>query len=272
MDDHLWIDGPAARQIRDLAIPASLEGADGIDDAQQLVGQLRDIHDDFIRLRMYYQFAIDEMATKIDILRGEFELLHDYSPIEHVRTRLKTMESLVAKARRTGEDMTITAIRARIHDIAGIRITCSFTPDVYWIADMLAAQPDLTVLEVKDYIAAPKPNGYRSLHVILEVPVFLSTHTEHIPVELQIRTIAMDFWASVEHKLSYKYHADLPGELRAELDDAARVAHELDTRMERLREEIRPMADPPYPHTAPRSHQPAHPSGRWADGASAWHP
>ncbi|WP_394216797.1 GTP pyrophosphokinase family protein [Brachybacterium vulturis] len=209
-------------------------------DPEELAARMRRVHHELTTLLMHYQFGIDEVRTKVDILRREFELLHEYSPIEHVRTRLKSTESLIEKAVRTGGDMTIPAIRERVKDIAGIRITCSFVSDVYWIADMLGRQRDLEVLTVKDYIAAPKPNGYRSLHVIVQVPVYLSEHTELVPVELQLRTIAMDFWASTEHKLSYKYRKNLPAPLRGELDDAARVAAELDQRMERLRDEIRP--------------------------------
>ncbi|NEC93694.1 GTP pyrophosphokinase family protein, partial [Streptomyces sp. SID12501] len=125
-------------------------------------------------------------------------------------------------------------IRERILDIAGIRITCSFVSDAYWVADMLASQPDVEVVRRKDYIAEPKANGYRSLHLIVRIPVFLSDRTEHVPVEVQIRTIAMDFWASVEHKLSYKYHGALPEDLRTELLDAAVTGAELDARMGRL--------------------------------------
>ncbi|WP_114855940.1 GTP pyrophosphokinase family protein [Brachybacterium sp. YJGR34] len=214
-------------------------------DQDQLAAQMRQIHAEFTALRMHYQFGIDEVQTKVNILRQEFELIHDYSPIEHVRTRLKSTESLLEKAVRTGGEMTIPAIRERVLDIAGVRITCSFVSDVYWIADMLSRQQDLEVLAVKDYIAAPKPNGYRSLHVIVRVPVYLSEHTELVPVELQLRTIAMDFWASTEHKLSYKYARNLPTALREELDDAARVAADLDARMERMRDEIRPMPQRP---------------------------
>ncbi|ASK64848.1 GTP pyrophosphokinase [Brachybacterium avium] len=209
-------------------------------DPEELAARMRRVHHELTTLLMHYQFGIDEVRTKVDILRREFELLHEYSPIEHVRTRLKSTESLIEKAVRTGGDMTIPAIRERVMDIAGIRITCSFVSDVYWIADMLSRQKDLEVLTVKDYIAAPKTNGYRSLHLIVQVPVYLSEHTELVPVELQLRTIAMDFWASTEHKLSYKYRKNLPAPLRGELDDAARVAAELDSRMERLRDEIRP--------------------------------
>ena len=174
-------------------------------DPEVLAAQMRQVHRELTTLRMHYQFGIDEVETKIDILRREFEQIHEYSPIEHVRARLKSTESMLEKAMRTGTDMTVAAIRERVLDIAGIRITCSFVSDVYWIADMLSQQPDLEVLTVNDYISSPKPNGYRSLHLIVRVPVFLSEHTEHVPVELQLRTIAMDFWASTEHKLSYKY-------------------------------------------------------------------
>ena len=216
-------------------------------DPEVLAAQMRQVHRELTTLRMHYQFGIDEVETKIDILRREFEQIHEYSPIEHVRAGLKSTESMLEKAMRTGTDMTVAAIRERVLDIAGIRITCSFVSDVYWIADMLSQQPDLEVLTVKDYISSPKPNGYRSLHLIVRVPVFLSEHTEHVPVELQLRTIAMDFWASTEHKLSYKYRKNLPARLRAELDDAAQVAAELDARMERMRAEIRPMPDVPQP-------------------------
>ena len=241
-------------------------------DPEELAAGLRRVHAELTTLQMHYQFGIDEVRTKVDILRREFELMHEYSPIEHVRTRLKSTESLIDKAVRTGGEMTIPAIRARVMDIAGIRITCSFVSDVYWIADMLARQRDLEVLTVKDYIASPKPNGYRSLHVIVQVPVYLSEHTELVPVELQLRTIAMDFWASTEHKLNYKYHRNLPSRLQWELDDAARVAADLDERMERLRAEIRPRPEspadeddggspeePPAPHRSPDRSAPLSP-------------
>ena len=241
-------------------------------DPEELAAGLRRVHAELTTLQMHYQFGIDEVRTKVDILRREFELMHEYSPIEHVRTRLKSTESLIDKAVRTGGEMTIPAIRARVMDIAGIRITCSFFSDVYWIADMLARQRDLEVLTVKDYIASPKPNGYRSLHVIVQVPVYLSEHTELVPVELQLRTIAMDFWASTEHKLNYKYHRNLPSRLQGELDDAARVAADLDERMERLRAEIRPRPEspadeddggspeePPAPHRSPDRSAPLSP-------------
>ncbi|MDN4479826.1 GTP pyrophosphokinase [Demequina muriae] len=197
--------------------------------------------EEIAHMRDLYQFGIDEVLTKVDILRREFERSHDYSPIEHVRSRLKSVDSIIAKAHRIGCDPTVDDVRASIADIAGIRITATFVSDLYWVADMLAQQPDLTIVTVKDYVAEPKPNGYRSLHLIVKVPVFLSSTTEHITVELQIRTMAMDFWASIEHKLFYKYRHDMPANLASELADAARLAATLDERMGTLRDEVRPM-------------------------------
>lgn len=202
--------------------------------------QLRTLMQDIRRMFLVYEFGIKALSTKIEILRQEFEQGHDYSPIEHVRSRLKTSESVLRKALARGCPLTVDAIRSEITDIAGIRITCSFVSDVYWIAEMLSKQADVTVLETKDYIADPKTNGYRSLHLIVQVPVFLSEHTEHVTVELQIRTIAMDFWASMEHKLSYKYDTNLPEHLAEQISTTAEIAAELDERMGRLREEIRP--------------------------------
>ena len=209
-------------------------------DAEAQLVQVRTLMNDLRKLFLYYEFGIDEVRTKVEILRKEFERIHEYSPIEHVRGRLKSHESVFRKALKRGCALSVESIRQEITDIAGIRITCSFVSDVYWIAEMLSKQPDVTVLEVKDYIANPKANGYRSLHLIVQVPVFLSTHTEQITVELQIRTIAMDFWASIEHKLRYKYDAEMPQELADQIAHSARVAAELDDRMGALRDEVRP--------------------------------
>lgn len=228
-------DNPLLARLRDMAASEPAAPGDQAADA----ASWRELREEFVRFRLYYQFGIEELLTKINILRQEFESTHAYSPIEHVRSRLKSPESLVNKVVRYGCEPTISAVRSRVRDIAGIRITCSFESDVYWIASMLTKQPDVTLVQTKDYIANPKPNGYRSLHLIVQVPVFLSDRTEQVFVEVQIRTIAMDFWASVEHKLLYKYRQDLPGHLATELDDAARIAAELDQRMARLRDEIR---------------------------------
>jgi putative GTP pyrophosphokinase len=203
------------------------------------VHDLRELHLGMTRFRMRYKFALDEVTTKISILREEFEQTHDHSPIEHLRTRLKSDESLFAKMARIDCPPTLEEVEARIRDIAGVRIVCPFVSDVYWISDMLTGQPDVTVLEVEDYVASPKPNGYRSLHLIITVPVFLSDRTELVPVELQIRTIAMDFWASVEHAIYYKYDGVVPTTLLDELHHAANTAASLDATMGRLRTEVR---------------------------------
>jgi Uncharacterized protein conserved in bacteria len=200
--------------------------------------QLRTMRDEFQRFLLEYGFGLREVETKLGILRDEFQQMHDYNPIEHVSSRVKTADSLVDKVVRKGIEPTLDAIRTEITDIAGIRVTTSFTKDAYRLFDLLTAQDDITVRVVKDYIAEPKDNGYKSLHVIVEVPVFLSTGRVNVPVEVQFRTIAMDFWASLEHKIYYKFAGEVPDGLIAELKDAADSAALLDARMERLHGEI----------------------------------
>lgn len=233
---------PPARTGSDLLreLFVGLLGSESTDaQTDELAAQLRELQAGMARFRMRYQFALDEVTTKISILREEFEQSHDHSPIEHVRTRLKSVESLFAKVARLDCEPTLEEIEVRIRDIAGIRVVCPFVSDVYWISDMLTGQPDVTVLEVEDYIRSPKANGYRSLHLIIRVPVFLSDRTEHVPVELQIRTIAMDFWASVEHSIYYKYDGIVPPTLLEELHSAAVTAASLDQTMGQLRNEVR---------------------------------
>lgn len=207
-------------------------------DVHQDVNDLRTLTDEFTGFMLSYKFGIDEVMTKINILKEEFAHRHDYSPIEHVSSRLKSPESILTKAARKGCELTLDGIRSDLHDIAGIRVTCSFISDTYKISDMIAAQRDVTVLQVRDYIAEPKPNGYKSLHMIIEVPVFLSDHVEQVKVEVQIRTIAMDFWASLEHKIYYKFNRDVPEALLDELRQAASAANALDVKMERLHDEV----------------------------------
>lgn len=201
--------------------------------------ELREMSDELQRFLMGYRFGLREIETKIAILREEFLLLHDYNPIEHVTSRVKSPDSLVEKVQRKGVEADFDSIRRAITDIAGVRITCSFTADAYRLFDLLTAQDDVHLVEVKDYIAQPKANGYKSLHAIVSVPVYLSTGRLDVPVEVQFRTIAMDFWASLEHKIYYKYDAQIPSELSESLRDAAHSAAELDARMERLHREIR---------------------------------
>jgi len=200
--------------------------------------QLRLMRDEMQRFLLEYQFGMQEIETKVGILREEFQHMHDYNPIEHVSSRVKAPDSLVEKVVRKGIDADFATIRRNITDIAGVRITCSFTTDAYRLFDLLTAQDDITVITVKDYIAEPKPNGYKSLHAIVAVPVFLSTGRVDVPVEVQFRTIAMDFWASLEHKIYYKYDRQVPDGLLASLKNAADTAAELDERMQRLHREL----------------------------------
>ena len=202
------------------------------------VDELMHLRAEFERLVLEYQFGIEAMKTKIEILRLEFVHLHDHNPIEHVSARLKTPESILAKVVRRGLDPSFESIRASITDIAGLRVTCSFVSDVYRVAEMLTRQTDLTVLATKDYIAQPKPNGYRSLHLLVQVPVFLSDEVVPVTAELQLRTIAMDFWASLEHKIHYKYDREIPAAVREGLDRSARTAAELDELMEDLHRDV----------------------------------
>ena len=199
--------------------------------------------DEFRRFLLEHKFGMDEVVTKLSILRDEFTHLHDYNPIEHVSSRLKTPESLVEKIGRKGIDLEGPAaydeVRQKVTDIAGVRVTCSFVSDVYQVFDLLTAQQDVRTIEVRDYIVEPKPNGYRSLHVLVEVPVFLSGGVVPVVVEVQLRTVAMDFWASLEHKIYYKYRREIPVELTTGLRDAAETAFTLDTTMERLHQEVR---------------------------------
>ncbi|MFD5224274.1 GTP pyrophosphokinase family protein [Microbacterium sp. NPDC058342] len=201
------------------------------------IAEAKQLRDQFQRFLREYEFGMREVETKISILQDEFTHNHAYNPIEHVKSRLKSPDGIVEKVARKGIEPDFESIRSEITDIAGVRVTCSFVSDVYRLFELFTQQDDITVRLVKDYIAAPKPNGYRSLHVIVEVPVFLSTGTVQVPVEVQFRTIAMDFWASLEHKIHYKFAGQVPGHLVQSLTEAAEAAGELDLRMERLHHE-----------------------------------
>ncbi|GAA1046967.1 GTP pyrophosphokinase [Rothia amarae] len=202
------------------------------------IATMREFGQDFSRMLMEYQFAINEVLTKVEILRQEFTHLYRYNPIEHVSSRVKTPESLAQKLVRKGVKMSSESVANNIYDVAGVRITCSFIGDCYRVMSALTSQDDIEVVEVKDYIKHPKKNGYKSLHVIVRIPIFLSTGAKKIPVELQIRTIAMDFWAALEHKIFYKYDREVPEHLTEELFNAAVVADQLDQRMERLHKSV----------------------------------
>jgi putative GTP pyrophosphokinase len=200
--------------------------------------EMRRLQQELQRFMLGYEFGLREIETKISILSDEFRHMHDYNPIEHVSSRVKSAESLLAKITRKGLPRDLDAIREHVRDVAGVRVTCSFVADAYRIFDLLTQQEDVSVIEVKDYIKAPKPNGYKSLHAIVEVPVFLSTGRQDVPVEVQLRTIAMDFWASLEHKIHYKYDGRVPADLVDQLREAAETAQALDSRMQGLHQEL----------------------------------
>src|SRR5699024_5509125 len=208
-----------------------------------ILEELKNMKTEITRFMMAYKFAVAEMDTKINILRDEFAYIHEYNQIEHTSSRVKSPESIFKKAFRKNIGLSLENIEKEIHDIAGIRITCSFRSDIHRVAKMLMSQQDIEVVEVKDYIKNPKPNGYQSLHLILKVPVFMSDRVNHVFVEVQIRTIAMDFWASLEHKIYYKYDKEVPARLTDELRGAAISATELDQKMEALHEEVKELKE-----------------------------
>ena len=198
--------------------------------------------DSWKEVTLIYNAALKMIETRMDILNDEFQHVHQYNPIEHIKSRIKTPESIVKKLKRDGRESTISNMIKYINDIAGIRIICSFTSDIYRIADMISEQMDIKVLAVKDYITFPKASGYKSYHMIVTVPVFLSDRTVDTKVEIQIRTVAMDFWASLEHKIHYKFEGDVPEHIKNELVECAKMVSDLDARMLILNEEILEMA------------------------------
>ena len=185
-----------------------------------------------------YNSALNEIGTKIEILNDEFQHVHRYNPIEHVKSRIKTSESIVKKLKKNGYESTIENMVKYVNDIAGIRIICSFTTDIYKLADMIAKQTDIKVLSVKDYIKNPKASGYKSYHMIVAIPIYLSDRIVEAKVEIQIRTVAMDFWASLEHKIHYKFEGNAPEHIKDELYECAKMVSALDAKMLSLNEEV----------------------------------
>lgn len=187
---------------------------------------------------LIYNSALKEMGTKVEILNDEFQHVHQYNPIEYVKTRLKTPESIVKKLKRYGHEDSIQNMIEYCNDIAGIRIVCSFTSDIYRLAEMIGKQSDITVISIKDYIKNPKPSGYKSYHMIVTIPIFLSDRMVDTKVEIQIRTIAMDFWASLEHKIYYKFEGHAPSYISHDLQECSKIVSELDEKMLMLNEAI----------------------------------
>ena len=199
--------------------------------------------DSWNEVLLIYRSALKEINTKLEILNDEFQHVHRYNPIEHIKSRIKTSESIVKKLKKKGYESTIENMVEHVDDIAGIRIICSFTSDIYHIAEMLVNQNDIKVLEVKDYIKSPKQSGYKSYHMLVTVPIFLSDKKIDAKVEIQIRTVAMDFWASLEHKIHYKFEGNAPGHIQDELVECARMVSDLDTKMQSLNEEVQSLLD-----------------------------
>lgn len=190
---------------------------------------------DFNTMMAYYRCAIMEIETKFNVLNEEFSLQYDRNPINGMKSRLKSLPSIKGKMERKGLPFTVEAIEENLNDIAGIRVVCSFPNDVYLLADALLKQDDITLVRKKDYIENPKANGYRSLHLIVSVPIFLAKEKKPMKVEIQLRTIAMDFWASLEHQLRYKKDFEFTADMANELLYCADLSAELDSRMEKLR-------------------------------------
>ena len=187
---------------------------------------------------LVYKAALKEIGTKLEILNDEFKHVHRYNPIEHIKSRIKTSESIVKKLKRHGYESTIENMVRYVNDIAGVRVICSFTSDIYRIADMISNQNDIKILSIKDYIKNPKESGYKSYHMLVSIPIYLSDRKVDAKVEIQIRTVAMDFWASLEHKIRYKFEADAPQHIKDELVECARMVSDLDARMLSLNDEI----------------------------------
>ena len=185
-----------------------------------------------------YTSALKEVGTKLEILNDEFQHVHQYNPIEHIKTRVKSAESIVKKLKKYGYETSIENMVKYVNDIAGVRVICSFTSDIYRLAEMIGNQSDLKVLAIKDYIKNPKKSGYKSYHMLVSVPIFLSDSVVDTKVEILIRTIAMDFWASLEHKIYYKFEGNAPEYISRDLRECAEIVSSLDEKMLTLNEAI----------------------------------
>lgn len=189
---------------------------------------------DYLDLQVFYRCAIREVSTRLEILDDEFQILHQRNPIHVIQTRLKTPQSVLEKVGRRNLFPNIDIVQKELTDIAGIRVICSYVDDIYLIAELLCDQPDVELVRAYDYIRRPKINGYRSLHMVITVPVHLSDGAHRVPVEIQIRTIAMDFWASLEHDLRYKSKTDIPKDVAKELRECSDSISDLDSRMQAI--------------------------------------
>ena len=203
----------------------------------------RDLQQQFLEMSHLYDGAIREIRTRLEILDREFNIRYASNPIHHIDSRLKSPRSIIEKLQRKGWPVSVESAEEHLNDIAGVRIVCNYIDDIYRLANMLVRQKDLELVCQKDYIRNPKPNGYRSLHLVLRVPVFLSSHTELVPVEVQIRTIAMDFWASLEHQLRYKSDVEATAPLKDRLQRCAEQSAALDAEMQSIYREMRLLSE-----------------------------
>ncbi len=202
---------------------------------------------EYNNIQVVYRSAIREVSTRLEVLDDEFSFRHRRNPIHSIQTRLKSPQSMVEKMGRRRLAPQIEVLRNEVTDIAGIRVICSYVDDIYLLADLLCAQDGIVLVRAHDYIRRPKPNGYRSLHVVVKVPVRFSSGMDMVPVEVQIRTIAMDFWASLEHELRYKSAAKVPREVILELRDCADNIAQLDGRMQKIYRQVEQMDGRPAP-------------------------
>ena len=194
--------------------------------------------DSWNTVMLLYESAIKKVRTKVEILNDEFQQVHQYNPIEYIKTRVKSPESIVKKLKKNGHEVSIPSMIEHCNDIAGVRIVCSFTSDIYKIAEMIGRQTDVTVVSIKDYIKNPKASGYKSYHMHVTIPIYLSDRTVDTKVEIQIRTIGMDFWASLEHKIYYKFEGNAPEYISRDLRECSEIVSMMDTKMLQLNEAI----------------------------------
>lgn len=211
------------------------------DNSESVKDKFAHVFYDFLQLSHLYDSAIEVVKTYLGILDNEFSVKFQRNPIHNIESRLKSPQSIIGKLQKKDLPISTEAARKNLLDLAGIRVTCYYITDIYAIVEMLSRRDDFTVIKRKDYIKKPKPSGYRSYHMILNVPVYLSTHKEYAPVEIQIRTMAMDFWASLEHQLKYKTSSDIPPEISEELKECAERIAQTDMQMQKIFMQIKDM-------------------------------
>lgn len=197
-------------------------------------GSMEELRADYVQIQTAYTAAIREINARLQTLNQDFSLQNRHNPIHHIESRVKSLPSIIKKLRDTGFPISIASAKKNLHDIAGVRVVCRYVDDIYRIANLLLAQEDISLILEKNYIKNPKPNGYRSLHIVVDVPVYMSKGKLFIPVEIQIRTVAMDFWATLEHGIRYKASEEVPGKIVRELRECADVITDTDYKMQEI--------------------------------------